>query len=311
MASTTQPHDATLISGSTRLRGVVRDVLRYRELLTGLVSKELKVKYKGSVLGFAWSMLNPAMYLVVFWLVFDVILGSGIPHFEIFLLSALLAWNFFNTALNDGTNTVVANAPLVGKVYFPRVILPLAAVGAALIHFFLQAIVLVVALAIFQYGVAWSYMPLLIPALAALLVLATAFAVFLSAVNVYARDTRHLVELGMLAWFWMTPIVYPFRLVGDKLVANGWPSGLFLLNPMTPIVITFQRAIYGVVGGESGAAIGTSGKPPAPGTPAILPDANQLWYLRNLVFVGIAASLLLLVALKIFRKVEGNFAEEI
>ena len=311
MASNTQPHDATVISGSTRLRGLVGDVLRYRELLTGLVSKELKVKYKGSALGFAWSMLNPALYLVVFWLVFSVILGSGIPNFAIFLLSALLAWNFFNTALNDGTNTVVANAPLVGKVYFPRVILPLASVGAALVHFFLQAIVLIGALVIFQYGVAWTYLPLLVPAMVALIVLATAFAVFLSAVKVYARDTRHLVELGLLAWFWMTPIVYPFRLVADKLVANGWPSGIYLLNPMTPIVITFQRAIYNVVGGESQVAIGTSGKPAPPGTPAILPEANQLWYLRNLVIVGIVASLLLLLALKIFRKVEGNFAEEI
>ena len=311
MASSTQPHDATtVITARSRLTSVVTDVLRYRELLTGLVSKELKVKYKGSVLGFAWSAVNPALYLFVFWLVFDVILKSGIPDFAIFLLAGLLPWNFFATALNESTGAVVGNASLVGKVYFPRLILPLSSVGAALIHFFLQALVLLGALVLFQWDVPWAYVPLLVPALVVVLVLTTALAILLSAANVYARDTRHLVELGLLAWFWLTPIVYPYRLVADRLVANDLPSALYLLNPMVPIVLTFQRAIYGIIGGGAEATLRGSGEAPS-GVPAILPDADQLWYLRNLAVVGIAAFVLLVVAITVFRRVEGNFAEEI
>ena len=104
----------------------------------GLVRKELKVKYKDSSLGFFWSMLNPAMYLVVFYVVFQIILGSGIPFFAIYLLSGLLAWNLFSGSVTGATGSIVSNGSLVNKVYFPREILPLATVGANLVHFFLQ-----------------------------------------------------------------------------------------------------------------------------------------------------------------------------
>src|SRR3954470_17570251 len=93
------PDNTTVVRARPTIRNTVADVFRYHELLIGLVKKELKVKYKGSVLGFAWSMLNPALYLVVFYVVFNIFLGNGVPHFELFLLSALLAWNFFSTAL--------------------------------------------------------------------------------------------------------------------------------------------------------------------------------------------------------------------
>jgi ABC-2 type transport system permease protein len=308
-----QPHDQELvISSRAPWAGMLRELWRYRELLVGLVRKELKVKYKDSVLGFFWSMLNPALYLVVFWLVFDKFLGAGVPHFHIFLLSGLLAWNLFNAGVMGATGAVVANASLVNKVYFQRAVLPLSSVGAALVHFFLQSIVLLAALAVFRYGVDWAYMPLIIPAMLVLLVLTAAVAVLLSAVNVYARDTQHLVELGFLAWFWLTPIVYPYHSVADKLTADGAPSGLLLLNPLTSIVLAFQRAIYGHVGGTGQAGVRAIGGQPAAAEPAILPpDATQLWYLRNLLIVFAVSVVLLAVALLVFRRLEGNFAEEL
>ena len=118
--------------------GRIREIAAHHELLLNLVRLELKAKYKASALGFAWSLLNPAMYLVVFYVAFDLILGGGIPRFPIYLLSGLLVWNFFTAALNSGTGSIVAGQGLVKKVWFPREVLPLASVGAALVHFFLQ-----------------------------------------------------------------------------------------------------------------------------------------------------------------------------
>lgn len=220
-------------------------IWRYRELLLNLVRKELKVRYKNSSLGFIWSMLNPAMYLVVFYVVFQLVLKAGIPYFAVFLLSGLLAWNLFSASLGGATGSITGNAPLVNKVWFPREILPLASVGANCVHFVLQGIVLVVALIAFRFNVDWGYVWLVIPAVIALVLLTSAGAVFLSAANVYARDTQHFLELALLAWFWMTPIVYPWQLPADKLGEHGLSSSLTFLNPMIPVVTTLQRAIYG------------------------------------------------------------------
>ncbi|MDQ1492438.1 MAG: lipopolysaccharide transport system permease protein, partial [Actinomycetota bacterium] len=154
----------------------LKEIAAHRELLLNLVRLELKAKYKASALGFAWSLLNPAMYLVVFYIAFDVILGGGIPRFPIYLLSGLLVWNFFTAALNTGTGSVVAGSGLVKKVWFPREILPLASVGAALVHFFLQLLVLVGALLALRHPVGWAELPLLPLALCDLILLAAGLA---------------------------------------------------------------------------------------------------------------------------------------
>jgi ABC-2 type transport system permease protein len=269
----------------------VRDVWRYRELLRNLVRKELKVRYKNSILGFVWTLLNPLLYLVVFSVVFKYILQSSVQHFAIFLLSGLLAWNLFSAAVSGGTSSISGNASLVQKVWFPREILPLASIGAALVHFMFQSVVLFAALAVFRVAPAWNYLPLLIPALLTLLLLAAALGIALAAVNVYLRDTQHLLELVMVAWFWLSAIVYPYQQVAARLHDKAF---LLLFNPVIPIVLTFQRAIYN------------------PHTDDIVPPhADMTWYLRNLGLVAAAALLLLLVALWIFSRLEANLAEEI
>jgi ABC-2 type transport system permease protein len=277
-----------------------REVWRYRELLGNLVRKELKVKYKNSALGFVWSLLNPALYLVVFYVVFQVVLKAGIPNFAIFLLSGLLPWNLFSASLAASCQSIVGNASLVGKVWFPREILPLAAVGAALVHFFLQLTVLLAALVVFRYAPDPAYMPVALVALVVLVVLAGAIGIGLAAVNVPLRDTAHLLELALLAWFWVTPIVYQYQALGDRL--GNWA----LLNPVTPVVLAFQRAIYGErqveVGGSS--RLGTT-------TQGILPDESVWWYFRNVAVLGVVSVLLLLGALWLFGKLEGDFAEEL
>jgi len=278
----------------------IRLVLSYRELLVGMVRKELKVKYKNSALGFLWSMLNPAMYLVVFYVVFQVVLTNGIPYFPIFLLSGLLAWNLFSVTLGAATGSIVGNSSLVNKVYFPREILPLAAVGANLVHFFLQGIVLVLGMVVFRFDVDFEYLWLAVPALLVLLLLTSAIAIFLACVNVYARDTQHLLELSLLAWFWMTPIVYPFGFVAGSLTGRGVSATVALVNPMTSIVLAFQRAFYGILY-----------LPEKVGGGNILPEESSLWYFRNLCIVGAISALLLVLAVRLFDRLEANFAEEL
>ncbi len=277
----------------------LRDLWAYRELLGTLVRKELKVKYKNSALGFVWSLLNPMLYLVVFWIVFTKFIGSSISSFPIFLLSGLLPYNLFSASLGGGTTSIVGNATLVTKVWFPREILPLASIGAALVHFALQLGVLAAALVVFRYQPSWSYLPLIVPALLVLILLVAALAIFLAAINVYARDTQHLLELVLLAWFWMTPIVYPYAQVREKV--GDWS----LLNPLTSIVITMQRAIWG---NHLVTIQANTGKPAQ--VPAV-PDLSQWWYLRNLGIVCAVAAVLLFVAFRIFGKLEDNFAENI
>src|SRR5665213_351476 len=233
--------DARVVRSRTGVVERFRRIVTYHELLVGMTRKELKVKYKNSILGFAWSMLNPLLYLIVFYIAFVKILGSGVPAFPIYLLSGLLVWNLFSTGLSAACSSVVANAGLVKKVAFPREILPLAAVGSMLVHFFLQSLVLFACLAVVRWDVAWQYMLLVPIALLALVLLTGAFGILLSATNVYLRDTQHFLELALLAWFWLTPIVYGFQTIGRR---NSLFSKLYMLNPVTPIVLIFQRAIY-------------------------------------------------------------------
>jgi ABC-2 type transport system permease protein len=289
-----------VVSAEPRLWSRLAEIGRHRELLLRLIGKELKVKYKGSVLGFVWSMLNPALYLAVFFFVFQIALRNTIPYFAIFLLTGLLVWNLFSSSITGATTAVVNGAALIKKVSFPRELLALASVGAALVFFFLQALVLIAALAAFQFKPALHYLPLLVPAMLALIVLSSALAVFLSAVNVHLRDTQHLLELALVAWFWGTPIVYAYETIASRLAPHHL-SWIYLLNPVTPIVITFQRALY-----AKPAPVGTDGK-----VVQILPLWGPWKYLWILMIVLGASFAAFIGAMAVFGRLQGNFAEEL
>lgn len=265
------------------------NVWRYRELLRNLIRKELKIKYKNSVLGFVWTLLNPLLYLVVFTIVFDVLFDNDVDDFAIFFLSGLLAWNLFATALSGATASIVSNGALVTKVWFPREILPLASIGASLMHFAFQATVLLAALVVFGRVPDWPLLPLVPVAMVVLLLIAAAIGILLSACNVYLRDVQHLLELALTAWFWLSAIVYPFRLLDEKLGDN---SSLALLNPVIPVIITFQKALYNP-------------------TDDAVPTYGAGWYLSVLAATGAVAFVGLLGSLYVFGRLEDNFAEEI
>jgi ABC-2 type transport system permease protein len=285
-------HDHAVVVEWSKRRGPIDrivDVWRYRELLRNLVRKELKVKYKNSALGFVWTLLNPTLYLLVFTVVFQYLLPNGVPDFAIFFLSGLLVWNLFSGAVGGACSSIVSNAALVQKVWFPREILPLSAIGAALMHFCFQAVVLLAALVTLGRAPDWKLLPLTIVALVALLLFATALGLVLAALNVYYRDVQHLLELALLAWFWFSAVVYPFRTVADRL---GDKSSLALLNPVIPPIITFQKAIYNP-------------------TDDTVPTFGAGWYLMILGITAAASAVLLIGALVVFSHLEDNFAEEI
>lgn len=270
----------------------LRDIWAYRELLRNLVRKELKVKYKSSALGFVWTLLNPALYLVVFTIVFKYILQAAVPYFSVFLLSGLVCWNLFTASVSGGCSSIVSNAGLVQKVWMPREILPLASIGASLVHFLFQSAVLAAALVLFRLPPAWGYFPVLLFALVVMLVLSAAIGIALSAINVYLRDTQHLLELVLLAWFWLSAIVYPYRQVADRMGSWSWT---LLLNPVMPVILAFQKVIYN----------------PPPEAGILPPDAGIDWYVRNLCLVGAGSVVLLFLSLRLFGRLEDNLAEAI
>ncbi|HSL73197.1 MAG TPA: ABC transporter permease [Ilumatobacteraceae bacterium] len=271
----------------------VRELVQFRELLWSLTRKELTVRYKHSALGFLWSMIQPLFLLVVYTAVF-AILGAGFPRFAIWVLCGLLVWTFAATAMLTGTTSITANGPLVGKVKFPRAVLPLASVGSALMHFLLQSIAFAVVLVVTRHSIDWAYVWLLPIALLVAVLVVSGLVLLLAPLNVLARDTMHLLELLVLGWFWMTPILYQYERAVPFLERHGLPGEILLVNPFTSVVITFQRAIYG--------------RPEVEGI-ALLPDEGPLWYLVILLATGAIATLVLAVALKVFDRVDANLAE--
>jgi ABC-2 type transport system permease protein len=294
-----------VVSPTISVRQRFKEIWLSRELLVYLVRTEIKVKYKNSVLGLVWSMISPAMTLAIYFIVFQVVLGNHMPNFVIYLFAGLLLWNLFSLGVLTGTGVIVNNAGIVKKVSFPREILALAAVGSACVFFFFQSIVMVIFMIVLHAGPDWTYLPLLVLALITGVVLASALAVLLSSINVYLRDTQHLIEVILTAWFWACPIVYAFQSnIGAKLGGKRDLLWVYFLNPVTPLVLTFQRCIYNKVAPVAYVkGVRT--------TFAVLPLHGYLWYTMLDVGVLALSVLLFFVALAVFGRLEGNFAEEL
>ena len=295
MAATAQTVERTSESPHLRVGERLRVLAAHREILLNLVRKELKVKYAASVLGAVWSLLNPIVFLLVFTFVTKV-LGNEIPHYPVYLLSGLLAWNLFSNSVSAGTRSVLDNANLVKKVAFPREILPLSSIGVALVDYVLQMGVLLLFILVSGFGFHAPELVLLPLAFVALLAFTAALTFWLAALNVRYRDVGHLLGIALLVWFWVTPIVYAGALVQDQLVERGALWGLYFLNPLASTLGGVQRALYGVV---------------SPDGTAVLFDVSLGW----LAAVMLAVLAVSLVALRFtwgyFFTRSGDFAEEL
>ena len=253
----------------------------------------------------------------MFSLVIVVVLGNRVPNFPVYLFSGLVAWNLFSTSLSLGARSVVDNAGLVTKVYFPRELLPLASVGTAGVDFVLQGGVLVLfMLATRAFVVGWNL--LLLPlAMVALLLLTSAINLWIAALNVRYRDTQHIINIVIMTWFWLTPVVYPdwqawkiFQPSHHHPVALKF---LYLANPMTDIVFGFQRALYARVS----PTVCTDVVDKLRRTHLVCAPQNVLatvsvaWIALLLACVTGGCLLMFLAAWRTFFRLSGDFAEEL
>ena len=284
-----------MVTTTSRDRSRAQGRVRW-ELLLGLVRKDLKVKYQGSVLGFLWSLANPLLLLVVYTFVFQVVLKSGIPQFGFYLLSGLLVWNMFSGAVGTSTAAVVGNSGLVKKVRFPLSVLPLSQVGFALVHFALQLFVLLVVMALTgRTEFAGPQLLLAVPAIAVALLFTVAVSFLVAGLNVRYRDTQHVVEVVLMAGFWINPIVYSVSLVKTELGDLYWA---YFLNPMAGVVVAMQRAIY-------------AQNPTLPGGSTVLAADGYGFYLEKLGIGALVSAALLALGVWVYHRLSADFAEEL
>ena len=220
----------------------LRELWAYRELLYFLTWRDLKVRYKQTALGVLWVILQPLLTMLVFTLLFGRLAGfdertGGIPY-PIFAFAGLLPWTFFSTAITNSGNSLVGSAHLITKIYFPRMIIPAAAVAAGLVDFALSFTILAALMVYYGVGVTWGL--LLLPVLMILVtLLALGVGMLLSALNVKYRDIRQVLPFMVQIWMFLSPVIYP-----SALVPGRW-RWVFALNPMTGIIEGFRAALFG------------------------------------------------------------------
>ena len=216
----------------------VFEIYNYREMIAELVRRDLRGRYKGAVLGFLWTFINPLMQLAVYTVVFSLFMRSNIQQYYIFLFVALVPWIFFSSSLTGGSTVILGQANMVNKIYFPREVLPITFVTSCFVNMLLTFVVVFGVLIFSGYGLRPK--PLLFLPLVMLLefVLALGMTLLFSAVDVYFRDMSHILGIVCMAWQFLTPIMYPSSLVPQKYQA------IWNLNPMKAIIETYRDILY-------------------------------------------------------------------
>jgi lipopolysaccharide transport system permease protein len=241
-------HEPTTIyiKPSTGLAALnLRDLWTYRELVYFMIWRDIKVKYKQTLLGMAWAVIQPVMNMLVFTFVFDRVAKlatDGVPY-EIFSFTALLPWGLFITALNQGARSLVAHNNMVTKIYFPRLILPMSSVFAGLVDFAIAFVILIVLMFYFRVTPAWNLLWTLPLFVLLAIVTALGVALWLSAINVKYRDVNQALPFLTQFWLFATPVAYSFSNLSEK-----WQIVLSL-NPMTGVVNGFRWALLGTGNG--------------------------------------------------------------
>ncbi|MFQ5694468.1 MAG: ABC transporter permease [Terriglobia bacterium] len=217
--------------------GLFRDLYRYRELIWVLALKELKVRYKRSVLGFLWALLHPLMMMAVLSVVFSYVFRFNVEHYPIFLICTMFPWVFFSQSMAYAVESIVSNGSLLKKIYVPKVVFPAAAVLANLINFLLSLIPLALLLLAFRFPfyATWSFLP--VPLLA-LILFTLGCGFFFATLNVFMHDVHHIVTILLQAWFYLSPVLWDFTIVDPKF------HMIFRWNPMLYILNGFRLSIY-------------------------------------------------------------------
>ena len=255
----------------------VREIYSYRQMIVAFVRRELRGRYKGSFLGFLWTFLNPLLQLCVYSIVFSTILKSGIEKYYLFLFVALIPWIFFSSSVLGGAASIIAQKDMVKKIYFPREVLPISTVTTNFVNMLLCFIV-VFAVVILS-GIKLNFLALLclIPVWIVEYILALGMAFLTSAVTVYFRDMEHILGIVMMAWQYLTPVLYSYDIIPPQYQL------IFDLNPMTPIISAYRDILY-----ESK-----------------VPD------LKSLISATVMGLIVLVIGWITFSKLKRRFAEEL
>ena len=243
-------YDAAI--GDNNIRTRLKTLIEFRYLLSNLVIRDIKGRYKNSVLGILWSMLNPLGLMLVFTAVFSVMgRGQDYRQYPVFVLVGIIPWNFFSGSLTSGAGAIISNSSLVKKVYFPREMLPTASLFSNLVNFLLTFLVLIVF--IYVFGIGLTVYALWVPViLITQLIFTLGITLFLSAVSVFYRDILMILDVGLTAWFFLTPIFYPVEFFSNSSVICGitfTPAQIMRwLNPMASIVDSYRTVLWGTQG---------------------------------------------------------------
>ena len=217
---------------------LAKELWEYREMICSLVKRDLKSRYKGSVLGFFWMFLNPLLQLVVYTIVFSTIMRMGIDKFYLFLFVALVPWIFFSTCLSNGPGVIFSQQDMVKKIYFPREVLPVSYAISQFVNMLLSFIVIFAVLICSGTPISLRALMYLPAVMFAEFILALGITYLVSALNVYFRDLEHILGIVSMAWMYVTPILYPMDMIPQQY------AGLFYLNPMTSITIAYRDILY-------------------------------------------------------------------
>lgn len=255
----------------------LKELWQYREMIVSLVKRDLKSRYKGSILGFLWMFLNPLLQLCVYTIVFSTIMRMGIEKFYLFLFVALVPWIFISTCLTGGTMVIFGQQDMVKKIYFPREVLPISFTLSQFINMLLSFIVIFVV--VFFSGVEIQPIALLFLPLVMIIqfILALGITFLAAALTVYFRDLEHILSIISLAWMYLTPVVYSVDMIPDQFLTA------FYLNPMTSITIAYRDILY----------------------------YGQLPEMKTLLNALVLGTIVLIVGKVLFSRLQRGFAEEL
>lgn len=254
-----------------------KEIYQYREMIFSLVRRDLRGRYKASFLGFLWTFINPLCQILVYTFVFQFIMRTGIEQFYVYLISGMIPWIFFSTSVSGGTMCIKNQSEMVKKIYFPREVLPISFVTSAFINMLFCFIMIFVVIAFSGRGfsaVALLFLPLV---MIIEYIMALGFTMIVSGLTIYFRDMEHIVGVIMMAWIYLTPIMYSIDMVPEQL------RGVYYINPMTPVIQAYQQILY----------------------------YEHMPKMGTLLLAGVFGMVVLVIGVIAFRKMERNFAEEL
>lgn len=259
------------------MKEFIHNLYNYRQLLKSNVQKEIRGKYKGSFLGVLWSFINPLLLTLVYSIVFSVIMKSTEEHFVTFLIIAILPWNYFTMVIAQGTNSILMNAGIIKKIYFPREILPVSVNTSGLINFLISFPIILLFL-LFS-GIGFSWYVLFFPLILVIQYIFQQGVIFItSAIQIYVRDFEYIITFILNLLFYATPILYASNAFEGKFFGK-----LISLNPMATIINSYRDIFY----------------------------YQSMPRIKSLIVLFLISCILLFIGLKIFKKLEKGFAEEV